>query len=183
MAAQWINARILKRGWNQYRVSIEEGPPTADWAVVEEHSICLEGSTDRAALETQLAELCEPYVSHDQAKKLLADLRGHVLGQTPVAIVERKYATILMRFAARLTDGLIFAPLVLVGTLFIVRSSVAWLHVALYIAWQIGVQLYEILMLGIYGQTLGKMAKARSPGRVAPKTRFARQSIGLRPRP
>jgi uncharacterized RDD family membrane protein YckC len=158
MTAQWINACILKRGWNQYRVSIETGPPTADWTVAEEHSICLEGATDRQALETQLAELCEPPVSYEQAKRLLADLRGHVLGQTPTAIVGRKYATILLRLGARITDGLIFAPLVMLGTFFLLRSSISWMHIAWLVIIQIATLVYEILMLGIYGQTLGKMA-------------------------
>jgi uncharacterized RDD family membrane protein YckC len=163
MTAQWVDARILKRGWSEYRLTIADWPAAGDWAagewtVVEEQSVCLDGSTDRAALETQLAQLCEPYVSHSQAKKLLADLRGHVLGQTPVLIEKRKYATILPRIGSRITDGLIFTPIVLLGTFLFVRSSVGWLHVAFYITLQIGVQLYEILMLGIYGQTLGKMA-------------------------
>jgi uncharacterized RDD family membrane protein YckC len=158
MTAQWINARILKGGWNQYRVSIETGPPTADWAVAEEHSICLEGATDRQALEMQLAELCEPPVSYDQAKRLLSDLRGHVLGETPTVVVGRKYATILMRIGACITDGLIFAPFVMLGTFFLLRSSISWMHIAWFVFIHIATLVYQILMLGIYGQTLGKMA-------------------------
>ena len=163
MTAQWLTARILKRGWSEYRLTIADWPVAGEWAVVEEHSVCLDASTDRAALETQLAQLCEPYVSHSQAKKLLADLRGHVLGQTPalqtpILTEKLKYATILPRIAARIGDGLIMAPVVMIGSLLLMRSSDMWLHVAWVAILQVAGQLYEIVMLGIFGQTLGKMA-------------------------
>ena len=158
MTAQWVNARILRRGGGQYRLTIEDRPSNGEWEVAEEQSVCLEGSADRASLQAQLARLCEPYVSYSQAKSLLADLRGHVLGQTPVAIVERKYATILPRIAARITDGLIMVPVVLIGSLLVRPSSDMWVQPAWVVTLQSAAMPYEILMLGIYGQTLGKMA-------------------------
>ena len=163
MSAQWVTARILKRGSSEYRLTIADWTaadwPTAEWAIVEEHSVCLDASTDPAALETQLAQLCGPYVSHSQAKKLLADLRGHVLGQTPVLIEKRKYATVVSRICARIADSLIFTPVVLISTLFLVRiSTPPWAHIAWFVFLQIAMQAYEILMLGIWGKTLGKMA-------------------------
>jgi uncharacterized RDD family membrane protein YckC len=158
MSAQWVNARILRRGGGQYRLTIEDRPSNGEWEVAEEQSVCLEGTADRASLQAQLTELCEPYVSYSQAKNLLADLRGHVLGQTPTAIVERKYATILPRIAARISDGILLMPVALIGASLATRSSDIWSRVAWLAALQVAGLAYEILMLGIYGQTLGKMA-------------------------
>jgi uncharacterized RDD family membrane protein YckC len=160
MAVQWVDARILKRGSREYRVTIADEPATGEWTLVEEHIACLDGSTDCAALESQLTQLCEPAVSYEQAKKLLADVRGNLLVQTPAPVVipERKYATILLRIGARITDGAILMPLTLLGAFLLPRTSAIWVHVVWFAVLHIVAQSYEIVMLGIYGQTLGKMA-------------------------
>jgi uncharacterized RDD family membrane protein YckC len=158
MSAQWVNARILQNGRSKYRLSIDDPPAACDWTVVEEHSVCLDGSTDRAAVQAQLAQLCESPVSYNVAKNLLADLRGHVLGQTPVSIVERKYATFWLRLCARIADGLVFMPIVLIGTFLFGRSTVSWVRVVWFSIAQCAVLVYVIVMHGIYGQTLGKMS-------------------------
>jgi uncharacterized RDD family membrane protein YckC len=165
MTVKWVDARILKRGSREYRVTIADEPvtrepATGEWTLVEEHIACLDGSTDCAVLESQLTQLCEPPVSYEQAKKLLADVRGNVLGQTPapVAIPERKYATILRRLGARIGDSLLFMPFVLVGAFLLPTTSAIWGHAVWFGVLDIAIQAYEIVMLGIYGQTLGKMA-------------------------
>jgi uncharacterized RDD family membrane protein YckC len=158
MSAQWVNARILQRGRREYRLSIDNGPVDDDWAVVEQHSVCLDGSTDRAALEDQLDQLCETPVSYDTARNLLADLRGHVLGQTPVAMVERKYATFWLRVCARIGDGIIFMPVAVIGYFLIVHPTAPWVRVVWFTLGQCVFLVYVIVMHGIYGQTLGKMA-------------------------
>ena len=158
MTAQWIDARILQRGGSQYRVTIDDEPATGEWAVVEEHSVRLDGSADRGLLETQLAQLSEPYVSYSQAKSLLADLRGDVLGQTPIAIVERKYDTFWLRFGARFVDAIIFVPLYIAGWLLLAHSTLTGIRVAWIIVAQCAFVVYQIVMHGLYGQTLGKMS-------------------------
>lgn len=157
MAAQWIKARILKRGGRDYRLSIDDASPHEGWIDVEEHTVCLDGSTDRAATEALLAELCDPPVSYDQAKKLLADLRGQVLGQTPVAIVQDKYATFWLRVGARVMDSFIFAPVLIMGLAAFGHSSFTGVRVAWIVFAQCAMVVYEIVMHGLWGQTLGKM--------------------------
>jgi uncharacterized RDD family membrane protein YckC len=158
MTAQWINARILKRGGSEYRVTIDDEPASGEWTVVEEHSVCLDGSMDLASLETQLAQLSEPYVSYSQAKSLLADLRGGVLGQTPIAILQRKYETFWLRLGAVYVDAIILVPLLIVSWLLLAHSTLTGIRVAWFIVAQCAALVYQIVMHGLYGQTLGKMS-------------------------
>jgi len=158
MSAQWVNARILQKGRREYRLCIDDGPVDDDWAVVEEHSVCLDGSTNRAAVQDQLDQLCESPVSYDEARNLLADLRGHVLGQTPVAIVERKYATFWLRVCARIGDTIIFLPADVISYILVIHPTAPWVRVVWFLIRRCVRLVYEILMHGIYGQTLGKMA-------------------------
>lgn len=157
MSAQWVNARILQRGWRKYRLSIEDPPPDGDWTVVEEHSVCLDGATDRAAVQAQLDQLCESPVSYDEARNLLADLRGHVLEKATVWIVERKYATFWRRLVAYFGDVLLCTLVLVVGSFFFGLSPIPWVRVVWASFAQCAALLYFILMHGIYGQTFGKM--------------------------
>jgi uncharacterized RDD family membrane protein YckC len=156
MAAQWINARLLKRGGREYRLTIDDATPRDGWIVVEEHSLCLDGSTDRAATEALLTELCEPSVSYHQAQKLLADLRGNVLDQ-PVARAGGGYASFGSRIVARFLDAMILAAFVLIAQVWSYArpsptSSLAtlWLTSALYFVYRVGMHARS-------GQTFGKM--------------------------
>jgi uncharacterized RDD family membrane protein YckC len=158
MTAQWINARILKRGGREYRLSIDDVPAPDGWVVAEEHSVCFDGATDRVSTEALLKRLCEPSVSYDQAKKLLADLRGQVLGQTPDSILKRKYATFWPRVAAHIADVVMITTVLAIGWLAFSHWPATWVRVVSLTIAQFGFVVYEIVMHGLYGQTLGKMS-------------------------
>jgi uncharacterized RDD family membrane protein YckC len=157
MSAQWVNVRILQKGRREFRLSIDDPPSDGEWIIVDEHSVCLDGSTDRTAVQAQLDQLCKSPVSYDEARNLLADLRGHVLGQAPVSIVVRKYATFWLRLGALICDALVFMPIFAVGRIFLERSPVTWVRVVWFLFAECAFLVYEIVMHGIYGQTLGKM--------------------------
>jgi uncharacterized RDD family membrane protein YckC len=157
MSAQWINARILKRG-REYRVSIADAPASGEWEIAEEHSVCLDGSTDRASLEGQLDRLCEQPLSYKQAMSLLADLRGQVLERPVGRIVAMKYATFWLRCVARVTDNIVLSPVAMIGWFAFRASTTSDLRVACIVVLSCAGLLYQILMHGTLGQTLGKMA-------------------------
>jgi uncharacterized RDD family membrane protein YckC len=156
MSAQWFNARIQNRRGRQYRLTLEDAPSDAGWITIEAHSVCLDTSADRAVLESQLARLCEPPVSYDRAKNLLADLRGNVLDR-PVARAGGGYASIGTRVVARFLDALIFAALFLIAPLwFDVRLSGKR---DLAIFWVVAVVFFFVYRVGMHawsGQTIGK---------------------------
>lgn len=152
----WVTAYILKRGRKEYRVSIIDVPTNEGWAIEEEHAVSLDASTDLPSLQRLVDQLCERPLSYEQARKVLADLRGQVLGR-PVTRMTDKYATILLRGCARILDGLLFMPFGFIS-LHALTSSPVWARIVAFVVSSSAFLVYRIVMHGTLGQTLGKMA-------------------------
>jgi uncharacterized RDD family membrane protein YckC len=157
MSAPWIAAYLLKRGRGEYRVSVLDVPTHGGWAIAEEHSICVEASTDLAALRTRVDRLCERPLSLKQASKMLADLRGGVLG-IPIGGVTDRYSTIWARIGARILDGFVVMPFGLIYLAVLLGFRSIALHTFAFALCASGPLICRIWMQGKLGQTLGKMA-------------------------
>jgi len=157
--AIWYSAYLLQKGkrGNQFRVSIVDVPASTEWTVVDEQSICAEGSTDLSSLKAEVDRRCQAPLSRRQAEALLADLRGHVL-RKPIQYVFEKYETVRPRIFAFFVDCLILLPLELMRYWMFLHSASISLRAAAVVTSNVVPVAYRILMHGWCGQTLGKMA-------------------------
>lgn len=154
--ALWYTVYLLQRG-TKYRLSIVDALESTDWAVVDEQSICAEGSTDLVSLKAEVDRRCEVTLSRSQAQALLADLRGHVLGE-PFKYVSDRYATVRPRVVAAIVDSLILLPVELLRRFIFVHSPSISLRAIAVLTSLTAYLIYRVLMHGWRGQTLGKMA-------------------------
>ena len=146
----------MKRGTNEYRICISGFPTPQGWAIIEEHSICVDLSTDLSSLKKQLDQLCEPPVTYQQAMTLLAD-RAARFG-TARHDSQPQIRNVLAPRRARIIDGLVLMPLAFLQLAAFGSSISTPLRLMGFLVAFTAPLAYVIWMHGKFGQTFGKMA-------------------------
>ena len=98
---------------------------------------------------------------------------------------EKRYRTFWPRFLAGFVDGLVFWPLYILLNFILRLDAPIWLHVTVYLIYNVVLCVYTIFLHGRYGQTVGKMVTrvlivdARTCGDISFKHAFLRDSIPI----